>query len=54
MKDLSGVPLWRRLLALRANIRQGWKGLPGVNTDVKSFITLGSELDVIKLFMVLI
>jgi hypothetical protein len=29
---LSGAPHEGRLLALPANIRLGWKGLPGINT----------------------
>jgi hypothetical protein len=29
---LSGTPLKGRLLALPANIRLGWKSLPGTNT----------------------
>jgi hypothetical protein len=31
VKDLSGAPLLGRLLALHANIRLSWKGLPGTN-----------------------
>ncbi len=30
---LSGAPLYGKLLALPANIRLGWKGLPGTNTQ---------------------
>jgi hypothetical protein len=30
--SLSGAPLWGGLLALPANIRLGWRGLPGTNT----------------------
>jgi hypothetical protein len=50
----------REGLVLLANIRLGWKGLPGTNnlayykyskiTPVKSFITLGLGVNVIKLF----
>ncbi len=32
MKHLSDVPLWSRVAAIPANIRLGWKGLPGTNT----------------------
>ncbi len=32
VKLLSGAPLFGRLLALPANIRLGWKCLPGINT----------------------
>ncbi len=32
MKHLSGAPLKGRPLALPANIRLGWKSLPGTNT----------------------
>jgi hypothetical protein len=34
-----GPPLWDKLLALSINIRLGWKGLPGTNTqaDYKQF-----------------
>jgi len=31
MNNLSGAPVWRRLLALPTNIRLGWKILPGTN-----------------------
>jgi len=51
---LSGAPLWYILLALPANIRLGWKSLPGANalayyengqlTAQKSFITLAPEV----------
>ncbi len=44
-----------------ANIRQGWKGFPRINTrayfkhlvitDVKSFLTLAPDVNVIKLFI---
>jgi hypothetical protein len=54
MKHLSGAPLQGMLLALPANIRLGWKGLPRTNalayyeklklTAVKSFITLAPGL----------
>ncbi len=63
MKHLSGAPLKGRFLALPANIRLGWKGLPGTNvlaynkklylTAVKSFITLVLGANVIKLFTVI-
>ncbi len=45
MKQLSGAPLYGRLLALPTNNRLGWKGLSGANTVAyhlrrkKSFIT---------------
>jgi hypothetical protein len=32
VKDLSGVPIFGRLLALPTNIRLGWKSLLGLNT----------------------
>jgi hypothetical protein len=32
VEHLSGTPLFNRLMAVSANIRQGWKGLPGTNT----------------------
>jgi len=31
-RNLPGVPLKGRFLALPTNIRLGWKGLPGTNT----------------------
>jgi hypothetical protein len=31
MKHLSGAPSLERLLALLANFRLGWKGLPGIS-----------------------
>jgi len=53
VKHLSGAPLYGRLLALLANIRLGWKRLPGTNAlayyeklglmTVKSFITLAPD-----------
>jgi hypothetical protein len=61
MKHLSDAPLYGRLLALLANIRLSWKGLAGTNaqayyeksqlTAVKSFITLATGVNVIKLTM---
>ncbi len=52
MKHLSGAPLYGGLLALPTNIRLGWKGLPGANTEsyfinllfttVKRIITLAT------------
>jgi hypothetical protein len=49
-----------RFLALPTNIRLAWKGLPGTNTppyyeklklmSIKSFITLATGVNVIKLF----
>ncbi len=60
MKHLSDALLIGRLLALPANIRLGWKGLPGINalayyeksslTAVKFFITLATGVHVINLF----
>jgi hypothetical protein len=57
VKHLSGASLGYSL-ALPANIRLGWKGLPGKNalayyeksqlTVVKSFITLATGVNVIK------
>jgi hypothetical protein len=32
VKYLKGAPLWDRLLASPANVRLGWKDLPGTNT----------------------
>jgi hypothetical protein len=32
MMNLSGDPLYGRLLAFPTNIRLDWKGLPGTNT----------------------
>jgi hypothetical protein len=34
VKQLSGAPLLSRLLALPANNRLNWKGLPGTNTSL--------------------
>ncbi len=61
MKLRSGARLLCRFLALPTSIRLRWKGLPGTKTQallrnssimaVKSFITLGPGVDVIKLFM---
>ncbi len=60
MKYLSGAPFYRRLLALPANIKLGWKGLPLANvlafyeksslTAIKSFITLSTGVFCYKLF----
>jgi hypothetical protein len=33
VKHFSGAPLYGRLLALQANIKLGWKGLPETNTQ---------------------
>jgi hypothetical protein len=61
---LSGVPLLDKLLALRAIIRLGWKGLLGTNalaycenseiTDRKRCITLGPGHNVIEFIMIVI
>jgi hypothetical protein len=32
VKNLSGTPLFGRLLALTVNTSQGWKDLPATNT----------------------
>jgi hypothetical protein len=60
-KHISGAPLKSRLLALRTNIRLGWKSLPGSNTlaynekslivDKKSLIILKPGPNVIKHFL---
>jgi hypothetical protein len=57
VKHLSGAPLQGMLLALPANIRLGWKYLPGANilayyknpqiTTVKSFIGLAPLIETI-------
>jgi hypothetical protein len=62
MKHLSDAPLYGRLLALLTNIRLSWKGLAGTNAlayyeksslkAVKSFITLATGVNVIKLFSI--
>ncbi len=59
-KHLSDAPRKGRLLAFPTNITLGWKGLPGINalayyeksslTAVKSFITLATGLNLMKLF----
>jgi hypothetical protein len=45
VRYLSDPPLFGRLLALPANIRLGWKGLPGTNTPAqygrKKFYNIG-------------
>jgi hypothetical protein len=60
MEHLAGVSLGKAP-ALLANVRLGWKGLPGTNiiayykhfkiTDKKSFIAMGPGANVIKLFV---
>jgi hypothetical protein len=60
VKYLKGA-LLDQAPALLTNLRLGWRGLPGTNTlayyknsliaDRKSFITLASDLNVIKLFL---
>jgi hypothetical protein len=61
VKHLSGAPFLGRLLELPTNIRLGWKSLPGTSTQafcenlyfkvVKSVITLGFSVNLIKLFI---
>jgi hypothetical protein len=42
LKYLSTALLWGRFLALLANIRLGWKGLPGTNT-LGTFLNYGRK-----------
>ncbi len=60
MMHLLGAPLLARLLALPANIRLDWKGLPGTKalayyktlsiSAVKLIITILPGVNLIKLF----
>jgi hypothetical protein len=59
LKPNQVAPLWGRLLVLLANVRLGWKGLPGTNATayfsaasvkMKYFDSLETWAHFIKLF----